>query len=624
MQIKLHRVRGSNALAYGDFDFILDEHTVYQLIGKNGSGKSSLPTIIEEILYNNNSRGLKKQALPNRYTDVKGWWGEVTFFVGTDEYIVHKEVKSAAKVKLYKNSEDISGHTATQTYKLIKEILGDTEFKTFSKLVYQSMSSSMDFLTSTDANRKKFLVSLLGLEGYSEIEAALKEARKDATSILNTVKAKTETIEKWLKRNSTIPDELSLVDVPENDSGLEKSLSEKNVDLRTAELHNKQVESNEKLVQDFEAKKLRKEELHEKVLQLQENSPAPAEDFSSEIQSVTRDLATKQAEMAAEKSTYQKFRDEASVTKCHTCGSHLDVTQKAEARDAAKERFMAIKPIRDELQEKLGKLQDKQSEHREYLDWQRKMENATTAYETFQVPEQPDFDTKPKTDTKILRDDIKEIQNKINKLKTDIENANRHNTDALVNNAKREEILKTSTEYRVELDKYQVELQEAQLEVDDLDLLCKAFGSKGLISYKIESSVKVFEELINKYLSKFTSGQFALGFELDSTKLKVVIYDDGIQVGMESLSSGEQSKVNVSTLLAIRNLMSAVSDVNINLLFLDEVISVLDDDSRDLLVELLLEETHLNTFLVSHGYNHPLTKDIRLEKRNKVSTVVNG
>ncbi|AUG85054.1 putative exonuclease subunit 2 [Vibrio phage Ceto] len=624
MQIRLHRVRGDNILAYGEFDFILDEHTVYQLIGKNGSGKSSLPVVLEEILYNSNSRGIKKAALSNRYTDTKGWWGEVTFFVGEDEYVVHKEVKSTAKIKLYKNSEDISGHTATQTYKQIKEILGNTEFKTFTKLVYQSMVSSMDFLTSTDANRKKFLVALLGLEGYGEIEAALKEAKKEATSVLNTITGKTETIEKWLKRNSTIPDEVLLVDVPEIDSGLEESLNEKRVDLATAEFHNKQIEEQERQVQQYQRKAQQKDELHQKVLDLQKVEPAPAEDFSEEIKSVTCDLTKINTEMAAEKASYERFKTEASKTTCHTCGSELDVTQKAEARDGAKARFLALKPTRDKLREELEGLQGKQKLYTEYQDWKRKLDNALLSFNSFQLPDLPEFEHKHKTDTKILQEDINKLQRNLTKLKTDIDLAIKHNTDAQVSNARREEILKTSTEYRIELEKYQADLQSAELEVADLDILCKAFGSKGLISYKIESSVKVFEELINKYLSKFTSGQFALGFELDSTKLKVVIYDDGVEVGMESLSSGEQSKVNVSTLLAIRNLMSAVSDVNINLLFLDEVISVLDDDSRDLLVELLLEETHLNTFLVSHGYNHPLTKDIRLEKRNKVSTVVNG
>ena len=66
MQIRLHRVRGDNVLVYGEFDFVLDEHTVYQLIGKNGSGQSSLPVILEEILYNNNSRGIKKADQENQ------------------------------------------------------------------------------------------------------------------------------------------------------------------------------------------------------------------------------------------------------------------------------------------------------------------------------------------------------------------------------------------------------------------------------------------------------------------------------------------------------------------------------------------------------------------------------
>lgn len=624
MQIRLHRVRGDNVLVYGEFDFVLDEHTVYQLIGKNGSGKSSLPVILEEILYNNNSRGIKKADMQHRYTDKKGWWGEVTLFVGDDAYVIHKEVKTSAKVKLYKNGEDVSGHTATQTYKQIKEILGDTEFKTFTKLVYQSMVSSMDFLTSTDANRKKFLVSLLGLEGYAEVEAALKDAKKDASTILSAASSKVETIRKWLERNSTVPDEVSLVAVPELDSGLENTLNDKRVELATAEMANKQVAEQERQVEQYLSKVQQKEKLHEKVLELQKIEPAPVEDNSEEVQNITCDLTRINTEMNAEKASYQRFRDEASVTTCHTCGTTLDVTQKEAARDAAKERFMAIKPLRDKLEAELNIAKSKQQEYKQFVDWKRKMDNALLTFNTFQVPDAPDMGIEHKTDTNSLQQEIRQIQANISKLKTDINSAIQHNTDAQVNNARREEILKTSKQYREELDVHLVELEAAELEVADLEILCKAFGSKGLISYKIESSVKVFEELINKYLSKFTSGQFALGFELDSTKLKVVIYDDGLEVGMESLSSGEQSKVNVSTLLAIRNLMSAISDVNINLLFLDEVISVLDDDSRDLLVELLLEEKHLNTFLVSHGYNHPLTKDIRIEKRNKVSKVVNG
>ena len=50
------------------------------------------------------------------------------------------------------------------------------------------------------------------------------------------------------------------------------------------------------------------------------------------------------------------------------------------------------------------------------------------------------------------------------------------------------------------------------------------------------------------------------------------------------------ARVNTSTLLAIRKLMNSLSSSKVNVLFLDEVINVLDSTGRDKLVEVLLEE----------------------------------
>lgn len=622
MKARLHRVWGENVLVYGEFDITLDSDTVFQIIGKNGSGKSSLPVVIEEILYNNNSRGLKKHEIEHRYTGVKGWSGGVTFFVEEDEYTVTKVVKTSAKVKLIKNGEDISGHTATQTYSKIKGILGNTDFKTFTKLVYQSVESSMDFLTSTDANRKKFLVSLLGLDGYAAIEDALKSSRKEVNDSLKVAQGKVETVEKWLKRNSTIPDELPFVDVPELDSSIEEKLNEDSIALATAELTNRQVKEAQKRHSQFHKQQAQLEVLKEELETVLTQKPKEAEDVSDKILKVTGECAEINSQVTTQRNLYNKYKLEADKTECEACGSTLDVTQQIEARNRARDLHNSLKPTLLEKQEELKLLKEKQNDFKEFKAWERAMERCTQAVKNFQLPEAPAEESFDFIDTDELQAQILQAKAKLAKCKTDIENAQKHNTTALVENSRREEIIKQSMEYREQLAESEQELDALLLEFSDLDLLCKAFGSKGLISYKIESSVKVFEELINKYLSKFTSGQFALGFELNETKLMVVIYDDGVEVGMQSLSSGEKSKVNVSTLLAIRNLMSAISDLDINLLFLDEVISVLDDDSRDLLVDILLEETHLNTFLVSHGYSHPLTKDIRVTKKGKVSSIV--
>lgn len=624
MRITLHRIRGANVLSYGEFDFILDGAKVYQLIGKNGSGKSSLPSILEEVLYNNNSRGIKKADLPNRNIEEKSWWGEVTFFVGEDKYVVHKQVKSTAKVKLTKNSEDISGHTTTQTYTKIKDIFGDTDFKTFTKLVYQSMVSSMDFLTATDANRKKFLISLLGLDKYSEKEAMLKEARKKYKSELDKLTGKLETVEAWLKKNNNIQSPEAEVEVPELDEDLIESVSELKTKLKTIDLENRSVDTHNKEVDRANKEYTNYLNRVKKLKELEENLPAPADDFSDKIKSVTRDLTDIQSRMNTFKREYQKFKEESSHTECPTCGTELDVSSQEKARDIAKNNFLELKPERDRLQEELDSLKDKQKFYDVFKDALSKFERQEAIVkEMGEVPE-PTLEYKHKSDDASIRKELQSLEMLVSKNKEKIKSAEEHNASVRIQNAKFEQICNQYSEYKAQLDELQSQVEVVENKVNNLDILCKAFGPKGLISYKIESNIKVFEDLINKYLSKFTFGMFALGFELDSTKLKVVVYNNGDEVTMNSLSSGEQSKVNVSTLLAIRNLMSAISDVDINLLFLDEIISVLDNESRDVLVEILLEEENLNTFLVSHGYDHPLTTDIRLEKSNGISRVVNG
>jgi DNA repair exonuclease SbcCD ATPase subunit len=64
-----------------------------------------------------------------------------------------------------------------------------------------------------------------------------------------------------------------------------------------------------------------------------------------------------------------------------------------------------------------------------------------------------------------------------------------------------------------------------------------------------------------------------------------------------------------------------LSSSRINLLILDETVETLDTDGKEKLVEVLLQEEHLNTFLVSHGFSHPLLEKINVVKRNNISQI---
>ena len=186
-----------NALCFEELSVDFEENAVTLIIGENGVGKSSIPTLLEEVLYNKNSRGLAKGDLLNRYSDKKDYRLICHFQKGNDAYMVDKTVKASAKVALICNGIDISGHTATQTYKAIQEIIG-LDFATFTKLIYQSMESSLDFLKATDANRKKFFMSLFNLSEYSETEEKLKAAHSATKKELDTTKTKMDTVRAWL------------------------------------------------------------------------------------------------------------------------------------------------------------------------------------------------------------------------------------------------------------------------------------------------------------------------------------------------------------------------------------------------------------------------------------------
>ena len=104
--------------------------------------------------------------------------------------------------------------------------------------------------------------------------------------------------------------------------------------------------------------------------------------------------------------------------------------------------------------------------------------------------------------------------------------------------------------------------------------------------------------------------------------MNVEVTDNGNPVDILALSSGELARVNTATLIAIRKLMSSISKSRINILFLDEVINVLDETGREKLVEVLLGEENLTTYVVSHQWTHPLLSKIEIVKENNISSLV--
>jgi DNA repair exonuclease SbcCD ATPase subunit len=594
--ITLKKLSWDNCFSYGKGnELILNDNTVTQIIGTNGMGKSSIPLIIEEVLYNKNSKGIKKADIPNRYVN-DGYTIKLEFSKGLDEYCISVDRRSSIKVILEENGEDISSHTATNTYKTLQQIIG-VDFKTFSQLVYQNTNASLQFLTATDSNRKKFLIDLLHLEDYVELFEIFKDASKEANILITGSKSKVATIEKWLKDNKledTNIHPIKKVEISTEED--EKELSSLLLEIKNISENNKKISKNNGLINILKELDLQKAE-----------SEAPS------CKLPTTELRESLFAAKAKKDNAVKALKKivGLGNTCHVCDQSIDeefkrniVETEIKARDEAQstieELTEAIKTldIHNRKVDAFEKLEE---------DWSNTFRSIDRSLPS-RIQNEDDLKEKAEQLSNVLKEKRKEI-----KLMAD------QNTEITKRNTRIQVIQEQTQEFITQLGEATKTLnQHADLD-SNLEVLKKAFSTNGLLAYKIENLVVELEEVANTYLAELSDGRFTLGFNVQKDKLNVEITDNGNIVDILALSSGELARVNTATLIAIRKLMSSISKSKINILFLDEVINVLDDVGREKMVELLIKEDELNTYVVSHGWTHPLLDKIEVVKDGNVS-----
>jgi DNA repair exonuclease SbcCD ATPase subunit len=217
-----------------------------------------------------------------------------------------------------------------------------------------------------------------------------------------------------------------------------------------------------------------------------------------------------------------------------------------------------------------------------------------------------------------LESELSNLTIKISNARHELKKIQEHNDNANKHNSRVQVVMEQADQFQAQLTELSDKLAESRDHLGQLELLKKSFSTNGLLAYKIENLVKDLEALTNDYLAELSDGRFTIDFSVVSDKLNVNITDNGKLINIAALSSGELARVNTSTLLALRKLMNSISKSKINVLFLDEVVSVLDDQGKEKLVEVLLGED-LNTYIVSHSWSHPLLAKLEVVKENNMS-----
>ena len=597
--ITLKQLYFSNMFSYGKANVMrLDDSRITQLTAPNGSGKSSIAMIIQEILFNKNVKGIKKTDILNRWVKEKQWNGSIEFDVEGDDYGVSVQRSGATtKVQFIKNGIDISDHKVLDTYKKIQEVVG-LDFEVFSQLTYQSSTDLLEFLKATDANRKKFLINLFNLEKYITIGERIKVKSSETDKEYNRLMGELKTIDEFLALVN-IPNKVEKIKVPEVDKNIQQQIGVLQQELDNYEATCKKIDKNNMYLEEREA------------LQFYAGMIAP-DDFlyEADYQNLKQEINILHREISTLKNDIANIK---LNDVCKSCGQSIDTSHlekiKADLQNQLDEKSTLHADALSKATKWSNEIKVINTKKQEYIDNKKKIER-------FEHLTQLIDDTIPKVYPNVgnIESEINELNWKWRSQNDEANDAIQFNENASISNAKRDALIDQKNDFTVRQKSIKNDILVKSNQINSLNILKKAFSTSGIVAFKLENLTKELEIAINSYLSVLSDGQFQVEFKLDKEKLNISVINNGISTPIETVSGGEFSRIQTSILLAIRSLLSKLGGSSVNLLFLDEITGVLDEEGKEKLVEVLQQEENLNVFLISHDFTHPLIDKISITK----------
>ena len=153
-----------------------------------------------------------------------------------------------------------------------------------------------------------------------------------------------------------------------------------------------------------------------------------------------------------------------------------------------------------------------------------------------------------------------------------------------------------------------------QLKVDQVVFgkLINIFGKNGLQAIIIDNIVGLIEQFANEILTRMST-RFKVSLDTLKQKqdgelketLDINVYDNNVKRALETYSGGERTLINLSLRLALSRVISSIHDVQVDCVFLDEILASLDDVNREEALKIIkfLSKSFVQVFIISHTDN---------------------
>jgi len=550
--MKILKIKWKNFSSYGNKKQSLsftEANGLFQIIGENGAGKSSISQVITFGLYGK-IEGKKLSDIPNR---INGH-AEVSIEFESNGNIVRVERGlEPSYLNLHLNGVlyDQAGSRNVQDY-LTEDLIG-IPYYVFNNTISLSINDFKSFIKMSPQDKRAIVDKIFGFQILNRMRDTLKEESKKIKDRLDVISGNLESVNNSILKSNKEMDSL-LNEIEEEAKEEINSLNEELNKFKTLQnIHSKHIEDFKNDESDFYSL-------------MKESNQTLVENRSS-YQDLSRRLKL-----------YE-------LDKCPTCESSLDTEFHKSAKDSFSEE-------KEKYSEKIKELES-------VLSDLRIKENEIKSRKNDLISKGAKIETRIST---IIRD-LKKIENKdsdkqIQALKRIIEN--------------------------MELDRENLSNESFKTEEKNnwLRLLDDILGERGVK----QMAVKTILPSLNSEIFDLMR-EMHLDYQvIFDEEFKASLYHMGIEIPIQTLSTGEMKKIDFVVLISIMKLMK-LKFSSINLLFLDELFSSVDPDGVHSILKILQKSSRdmgLNIFVINHAPMPHEIFDWKLEvsKTNNFSSIL--
>ncbi len=548
--MKIKKIEWRNFSSYGNKTQTLaleDRNSLFQIVGENGAGKSSISQVITFGLYGK-LEGKKLKDIPNRING--NAWVRITLEHQTTEVVIERGLDpNLFRIFLNGKEFDQAGVKSVQDF-LTEDILG-VSYYVFNNTISLSINDFKSFLKMSPTDKRAILDKIFGFNVLNQMKEILKSELRKLKGDLDILVGKYAALESSIQNTQ---------------QEIEKVLEA--IQIQTQN----QDEELEKSLQTFQdLKKIHDQKVTEfRALETDINRQA------NSITSLLYDHESKLRDLDRKLKLYES-------QKCPTCSSDLG----SDFHQSLKESLLSE---RNGVQTEIEKVTDQNKK----LE-QQKLEHSQTR--------QSLSEKGAKINAK-----VESIQGEIRRLKTENRNLQVEPLERIVTNLEQEK-------FTLSVEKSKKESHHALMKTVD-----EILGDKGVKQMAIRTILPSLNSEITNLLRKINLPHQVIFDE----EFNALVSHMGIEIPVQTLSTGEMKKVDFVVLIAILKLMKMKFN-SINLLFLDELFSSVDPEGVHSILSILksvAEELGLNIFVINHAPMPHEIFDFKLEivKKNNFST----